>query len=82
MAEGGYDFENPEFDRDDFDDDGDIDDKLPMVPVYDTQRITLNQSSRIADLRRQLRESALECQKQRLMKYWKPIQNVSRKDGI
>ena len=28
MAEGGYDFENPEFDRDDFDDDGDIDDKV------------------------------------------------------
>ena len=29
MAEGGYDFENPEFDRDDYDGDiYDIDDKL------------------------------------------------------
>ena len=35
MAEGGFDeFENPAFDRDDYDDDidDDIDDRLPMVP--------------------------------------------------
>ena len=44
---GGYDFGNPEFDRDDYDDDGDIDDKLPMMPDDDTQRIALNQSCHI-----------------------------------
>ena len=47
MAEGGFDFENPEFDRDNYDDDydnDDIDNKLPMVPDEVTQRIALNQS--------------------------------------
>ena len=41
MAEGGYDFENPTFDRADYDDD-DIYDRLPMVQDEDTQRIILN----------------------------------------
>ena len=50
MAEGGFDFENPTFDRDDYDDD-DIDDRLPMVPDEDTQQIALNQSDHIAELR-------------------------------
>ena len=120
MAEGGYDFGNPEFDRDDYDDDGDIDDKvrkranirnrynqvphltqdtngkvtdsqtrakrsafsqqvttrhqktdtnkLLMVPDDDTKWIALNQSSYIANLKGLLRESALEGQKQRLVK--------------
>ena len=45
MAEDGYDFGSPEFDRDDYD--GDIDDKLPMVPDDDTQRIASNQSCHI-----------------------------------
>ena len=66
MAEG-FDFENPIFDRDDYDDD-DIDDRLPMVPDEDTQRITLNQSGHIADLRGQLRETALEGQKKQPVK--------------
>ena len=51
MAEG-FEFVNPEFnpefDRDDYDD---IDDKLPMVPEDDYQRIILNQSSQISDLK-------------------------------
>ena len=70
MAEGGYDFGNPEFDTDDYDDDDDddIDDKLPKVPDDDTQQIAFNQSSHIANLRGQLRESALEGHKQRLVK--------------
>ena len=63
MAEGGYDFGNPEFDRRDYDDDdGDIDDKLPMVPDDGTQRIALNQSSHIANLRGKIRNSALKGQ--------------------
>ena len=52
MAEGGYDFENPEFDGEDYyDNNGDINDKLPMVPGDDIQRFTLNQSSHIVDFR-------------------------------
>ena len=66
MAES-FDFENSTFDRDDYDDD-DIDDRLSMVPDEDIQRITLNQSGHIADLRGQLRETALEGQKKQLVK--------------
>ena len=69
MAEDGYDFENPEFDRDDYDDDiDDLDDKLPLVPDEPTQRIISNQSKTLKDLRGELRESGLEDQKQRLVK--------------
>ena len=69
MAEGGYDFDNSEFYRDDSDDDGDIDDKLRMVSDDDTQWVAvINQRSHIAHLRGQLRESSLEGQKQRLVK--------------
>ena len=42
MAEGGFDFENPTFDKDDYD--KDIDDILPMVPDETDQRIISNQS--------------------------------------
>ena len=48
MAEGDE-YENPTFDEDDFDDD--IDDRLPMVPNETDQRILLNQSGAIDDLR-------------------------------
>ena len=59
MAEGRFDeFENPAFDRDDYDDD-DIDDRLPMVPDDVDQRIISNQNDSIADLRGQLRQNAL-----------------------
>ena len=68
MAEGGYDFENPTFDEGEFDRDVDIDDRLPMVPDEDIRRISMNQSDALADLRGQLRESALENQKQNLVK--------------
>ena len=67
MAEGGFDFENPEFDPE-FDDYVDIDDRLPMVPDDDVQRVILNQSDQISDLRGQLRESAIQDQKERLVK--------------
>ena len=67
MAEGGYDFENPEFDRDYYDDD-DIDDKLPMVPEESTQTIISNQSKTLEDLRGELRESALKDRKRKLIK--------------
>ena len=70
MAEGGFDeFENPAFDRDDYDyDDDDIDDILPLVPDDVDQRIISNQNDSIADLRGQLRQNALDGQKQRLVK--------------
>ena len=70
MAEGGYDFENPTFDRDDYNNDDDINDRLPMVPDEDIQRIALNQSGSIEDLRGELRESALAGQKKGLRKYF------------
>ena len=65
MAEG-YEFENPTFDEDDYDDD--IDDRLPMVPNETDQRILLNQSGAIDDLRGELRKSTVEAQKKRLVK--------------
>ena len=65
MAEGDE-FENPTFDEDDYDDD--IDDRLPMVPNETDQRILLNQSGAIDDLRGELRKSAVEAQKKRLVK--------------
>ena len=43
----GYDFANPTFDEDDYDD---IDDKLPMVPNETDQPIILSQSGTIDDL--------------------------------
>ena len=64
MAEGDE-FENPTFYEDDYDD---IDDKLPMVPPETDQRILLNQSGAIDDLRGELRKSAVEAQKKRLVK--------------
>ena len=70
MAKGGFDeFENPAFDKDDYDDDtDDIDDRLPMVPTDVDQRIISNQNDSIADLRGQLRQNALDGQKQKLVK--------------
>ena len=69
MAEGGYDFENIEFDREDYDKDkDDLDDKLPMVPDEPTQRMALNQSQTLEDLSGELRKSCLKDQKQRLVK--------------
>ena len=64
MAEG-FDCENPTFD-DDYDDD--IDDRLPMVQDEDDQRIILNPSGAIDDLRGELRKTAVEAQKKRLVK--------------
>ena len=49
------------FDEDDYD--NDIDDRLPMVPPETDQRILLNQSGAIDDLRGELRKSAAEAQK-------------------
>ena len=60
MAEGGE-FENPTFDEDDYDDD--IDDRLPMVPNETDQRILLNQSGAIDDLRAELRKLLLKPRK-------------------
>ena len=60
MADG-YDFQNPTFDEDDYDDD--IDNRLPMVMNETDQRIILNQSGAIDDLRDELRKSAVEAQK-------------------
>ena len=65
MAEGDE-FENPTFDEDDYDDD--IDDRLPMVQNETDQRILLNQSGAIDDLRGDLRKTAVEAQKKRLVK--------------
>ena len=39
-----------------------------MLPDDDVQRIILNQSDQISDLRGQLRESAIQGQKERLVK--------------
>ena len=44
----GYNFENPAFDEDDY---YDIDDRLLMVPDETDQRVILNQSGAIDDLR-------------------------------
>ena len=65
MAKGDE-FENPTFDEHDYVDD--IDDRLPMVPPETDQRILLNQSGAIDDLRGELRKSAVEAQKKRLIK--------------
>ena len=66
MAEDGFDeFENPAFDKDDYDD---IDERMPMVPDDVDQRIISNQNDSIADLRGQLRQNALDGQKQKLVK--------------
>ena len=67
MAEGDE-FENPTFDEDDYDDD--IEDKLPMVPDETDQRILLNQSGAIDDLRGELRKTAVEAQKKDLLKHF------------
>ena len=66
MAEGGFYFENPTFDEDDYD--KDIDDILPMVPDETDQRIISNQSGAIDDLRGELQKSAVEAQKKRLVR--------------
>ena len=67
MAEGGFDeFENLAFDKDDYDDD--IDERMPMVTDDVDQRIISNQNDSIADLRGQLRQNALDGQKQKLVK--------------
>ena len=60
MAEGDE-FDNPTFDEDDYDDD--IDDRLPMVPNETDQRILLNQSGAIDDLRGELRKLQLKPRK-------------------
>ena len=59
MAEGDE-YENPTFDKDDYDD---IEDRLPMVPNETDQQILLNQSGAIDDLRGELRKTAVEAQK-------------------
>ena len=61
-------FENPTFDKDDYDDD--IDDRLPMVPNETDQRILLNQSGAIDYLRGELRKTAAEAQKKDLLKHF------------
>ena len=65
MAEDGFYFETSEFDPDDYDD---IDDRLPMVSDDDVQRDILNQSDKISYLRGQLSESAIQVQKEQLVK--------------
>ena len=67
MMDEGYDFENQTFDEDDNDD---IDDRLPMVPDKTDQRIVLNQNEAIDDLRGELRKSAVEAQKNDLLKHF------------
>ena len=69
MAKGGFKFENSEFDPefDDYDYD-DINDILPMVPNDDVQRIIVDQSDQISDLRGQLRQTDFQGQKERLVK--------------
>ena len=64
MAEGDE-FENPTFDEDDHDDD--TDDRSPMVPNETDQRILLNQSGTIDDLRGELRKTAVEAQKKDML---------------
>ena len=68
MAEGGYDFDFEADDIYDDDDTDDIDDRLPMVPTDVHQRILSNQNDSIADSRGQLRQNALDGQKQKLVK--------------
>ena len=58
MAEGGIDFHNPEYDRDDYDNT----DELPLIPNKPVDDI-LNTSEHLQDLRGQLRNTALEQQK-------------------
>ena len=65
MAEGDE-FENPTFDEDDYDDD--IDDRLPMVPNETDQRILLNQSGAIDDLRDDSENLQLKPRKKDLLK--------------
>ena len=67
MTEGDE-IENPTFDEDNYDDD--IDDRLPMVPNETDQRILLNQSEAIDDLRGELRKTAVEAQKKDLLKHF------------
>ena len=62
MAEGGMDFHNPEYDRDDYDNT----DELPLVPNEPVDDI-LNTSAHLEDLRGQIRDSTLEQQKKRLV---------------
>ena len=71
MAEG-YDFENPTLEEDDYDDD--VDDRLPMVPDETDQRIILNQSRAIDDLRGELRKSAVEAQKKLVKTFYDEIE--------
>ena len=59
-------YENPAFDKDDYDDD--IDERMPLVPDDVDQRIISNQNDSIADLRGQLKQNALDSQKQKLVK--------------
>ena len=63
----GYDFENPTFDEDDYDD---IDDRLPMVSDETDQRIILNLGGAIDYLRGELRKSADATQKKDLLKHF------------
>ena len=67
MAEGGYDLD---YDADDIydDDTDDIDERMPKVPDDADKMIISNQNDSIADLRGQLRQNALDGQKQNLVK--------------
>ena len=70
MAEGGYEFENPEFDRDDYDDDDGIGDNLQMVPDEEVQRILAPSGKSIEQLRGDLRGQELEARKKRIVRYF------------
>ena len=67
MAEGDE-FDNPTFDEDDYDDD--IDDRLPMVPNETDQRVLLNQSGAIDDLRVNSESLQLKPRKNHLLKHF------------
>ena len=68
MAEGGYDLDYDADDIYDDDDTDDIDERMPMVPDDADKIIISNQNDSIADLRGQLRQNALDGQKQKLVK--------------
>ena len=72
MAEGGYDFDNPTFDKDDYDDDDNLND---LTPDGEFQRTILNQSTHIDTLVGNDKEQALYAQQKLLVKeFYKEIQ--------
>ena len=72
MAEGGYDFDNPTFDKDDYDDDEDLN---GLTPDGEFQRTILNQSTHIDTLVGNDKEQALYTQQKLIVKeFYKEIQ--------